>query len=336
MLLIVCVLYALAVGACLSAVGYFMERALPAAWPRRGVWCFVIALTVTAPCLLQLVQLGPRPVAIELPVLAAMPVPSGHAHGAAAHAAPDAAWWAQGGSFERTFLTLWALTSAVLLAWGLAGAWRVSRIARNGRNARTAVDGVAVTVTGSLGPATVGCWRPRVVVPRWVLALPGPQRRYVIRHEEEHRRAHDVRLLGVASLLVTLVPWCLPLWWQLRRLRLAVEMDCDRRVVAALGDVSTYGALLLRVAQAASRGPHLQPALVGSAGTLERRLTALLAPAPRRVLERVVAPALAFALLLVVLSVPHPRLVPERRASAHIPEGAATPARQVTHPIPRR
>ena len=40
------------------------------------------------------------------------------------------------------------------------------------------------------------------------------------------------------------MPWNLALWWQLRRLRLAVEMDCDNRVVAALGDPNPYGCFL--------------------------------------------------------------------------------------------
>ena len=39
--------------------------------------------------------------------------------------------------------------------------------------------------------------------------------------------------LMVTALTLILAPWNVALWWQLRRLRLAVEMDCDRRVVAA-------------------------------------------------------------------------------------------------------
>jgi beta-lactamase regulating signal transducer with metallopeptidase domain len=197
---------------------------------------------------------------------------------------------------------------------------RVSRAVRKSRRvsgglARTTVDGVPVVVTESLGPATVGFWRSRVLVPRWVLALPGAQRRYVIRHEEEHRSAHDARLLFVASIVASLMPWNLPLWWQLRRLRLAVEMDCDRRVVSALGDATAYGSLLLRVAEAASRGPRLQPALLGRAGMLERRLTMLVAPAPRQFVQRFLAPVLAVALVILVLSVPHPD--PARHADTH-------------------
>jgi hypothetical protein len=83
-------------------------------------------------------------------------------------------------------------------------------------------------------------------------------------------------------------------------------MDCDTRVVASLGDASAYGALLLKVAEAAGRGPRLQPALLGGMGMLERRLTVLLAPTPLRHAQRILLPALALGLVLLVLALPHP------------------------------
>jgi beta-lactamase regulating signal transducer with metallopeptidase domain len=109
------------------------------------------------------------------------------------------------------------------------------------------------------------------------------------------------------------MPWNLAMWWQLRRLCLAVEMDCDNRVVSGLGDATAYGELLLKVAQAGSRGPRLQPALLG-VGTLERRLTALLAPTQLRYLQRFLLPAVAIGLLFVVLMMPHPVLPAEPHA----------------------
>jgi beta-lactamase regulating signal transducer with metallopeptidase domain len=110
-------------------------------------------------------------------------------------------------------------------------------------------------------------------------------------------------------------PWNVAMWWQLRRLCLAVEMDCDNRVVAALGNATAYGELLLKVAQAASRGPRLQPALLG-VGMLERRLTVLLAPAPLRHVQRLLLPGAALGLLFVVLWMPHPVL--ERGSHTHV------------------
>jgi beta-lactamase regulating signal transducer with metallopeptidase domain len=200
----------------------------------------------------------------------------------------------------------------------------VSRRQRGDAGGPAVVDGVPVVVTDSMGPATVGLFRSRVLVPRWVLALPGVQRQYVLRHEEEHRRSHDARLLFVASLPLILMPWNLALWWQLRRLCLAVEMDCDNRVVSRLGDATAYGELLLKVAQAASRGPRLQPALLGGMGSLERRLTALLAPTPLRYLQRFLLPAVAIGLLFVVLLMPHPVLPTGPHAHVTTTSGATT------------
>lgn len=303
-----CILYVNAVGTCLGFAALFVERALPATWPRRWLWCVVIAMSIAVPALYQ----ANHAWAIAAPDQHS----AGHlpAHTSLAAAIPllDPSWWANTGSYDAMIHRVWLTASAGLLLWGLASAlWvygvvYVSRRRRGASGGQLTVDGVPVVVTESMGPATVGLLRSRVLVPRWVLALPGPQRRYVLCHEDEHRRAHDARLLFVASLSLILLPWNLALWWQLRRLRLAVEMDCDNRVVATLGDANAYGALLLKVAEATHRGPRLQPALLGGVGMLERRLIALVAPTPLRHIQRVLLPALALGILLLVLSMPHP------------------------------
>jgi hypothetical protein len=279
-----CFLYTIAIGSCLAVVGALIERVLPPRAPRRWLWCAVIVLSLTIP-----------------PVYQAQ-------HAATVSASPMAEnFWVQVSSFDATMMRLWTISSAILLLWGLTGLWRVARVA-GFRTSVNVVDGVPVIVTEAAGPATVGLWRSRVLLPRWVLAMPAGQRRYVVRHEEEHRRAHDAQLLFLTSLLLILTPWNLALWWQLRRLSLAVEMDCDNRVVAALGDAPVYGDLLFRVAQATSRGPRLQPGFLGGAGTLEQRLKVMLAPARLPRVLRYILPVVAIGLLLVVLSTPHPVL----------------------------
>ncbi len=297
-----CILYVNAVGMCLGLAAILFERALPATSSRRWVWCIVIPVSVILPGLYR-----------------------AHHTWSVADALEQQAAHIQ--SYDTSINRLWLTVSAVLLLWGLANAWRVSRVVRRSRRERgnaggpAIVDGVPVVVTDSIGPATVGLWRSRVLVPRWVLALPGVQRQYVLRHEEEHRTAHDAQLLFVASLPLILMPWNLAMWWQLRRLCLAVEMDCDNRVVSGLGDATAYGELLLKGAQAGSRGPRLQPAFLGGVGTLERRLSALLAPTPLRHVQRFLLPAAALGLLFVVLLMPHPVLGPGSHA-------------HVTHPAP--
>jgi bla regulator protein BlaR1 len=311
-----CILYVIAVSTLLGITGLIVERVLPARFPRRWVWCVIIPLSAFLPGYYRAHHtvsvvdvLGQQSVGGSL----------GHALGIASLGPLDPAWWARAQSYDTIINPLWLTASALLVIWGLANVWRVSHLVSVSRRRRgdpgkpTIVDGVPVVVTDSMGPATVGLLRSSVLVPRWVLALPGIQRRYVLRHEEEHRTAHDAHLLFGASLFLVLMPWNLALWWLLRRLSLAVEMDCDNRVVNRLGDATAYGELLLKVAQAASRGPRLQPAFLGI-GMLERRLTVLLAPSPLRRAQRFMLAALVCGLLLLVFSMPHPVLEPESHA----------------------
>src|ERR1700693_1418518 len=304
-----CILYVNAVGMLLVVAGVLIERVLPAAFPRRWVWCVVIPMSVIIPGYYR----GHHMVSV-IDVQQAVQPTMGHMFGMTSITALDPAWWARIASYDTSINRLWLTLSAVLILWGVANAWRVSRVVSLSRRARgdargtAIVDGVSVVVTDSIGPATVGLLRSRVLVPRWVLALPGSQRQYVLRHEDEHRRAHDARLLFVASLPLILMPWNLAMWWQLRRLCLAVEIDCDNRVVSGLGDAPAYGELLLKVALAGSRSPRLQPAFLGGVGTLERRLMVLLAPTPLRHVQRFLLPTLALGLLAIVLLMPHPVL----------------------------
>jgi hypothetical protein len=284
-----CILYVNLAGFCLGLAAVFFERALPATAPRRWLWCLVIPTSVVLPGYYRF-----------------------HHSWSVADVFVQQATVAQ--TYDTNINQVWLTISGLLLLWGLVSAWQVSRAVRLSHKGRgdtdgiAIIDGVPVVVTDVMGPATVGFWRSRVLLPRWVLALPGEERQYVVRHEEEHRRAHDGRLLFVMSLPLLLMPWNLAMWWQIRRLCLAVEMDCDNRVVNRLGDATAYGELLLKVAQATTGGPRLQPAFLGGVGTLERRLTALLAPTPLRHVQRFLLPAAALGLLVLVLLVPHPVL----------------------------
>ena len=277
-----CILYVIAISTALGIIAHAVERILPPSWARRWTWCAAIVMSVVLP-----------------PVYRARHM-----------ATVGGEWLSSARTLDSTINRVWLTLSALVLIWGIANAARVAHLVHRARtgvspDGTAVVDGVPVLITNALGPATVGLLRSQVLLPRWVFALPEAERRYVVQHEEEHRRAHDVLLLLVASLPIVLLPWNPALWWQLRRLSLAVEMDCDTRVVRALGDAPTYGALLLKVAEAANHGPRLQPALLG-VGALERRLTLLLAPEPLRRAQRVLLPVLAFGLLYLVFAMPHP------------------------------
>jgi beta-lactamase regulating signal transducer with metallopeptidase domain len=272
-----CILYVITISTCLGVIGLLTEHALPTTSPRRWIWLVVVALSLAIPPVYRV------------------------RHKAMVHDASVMHASSQDARLSQLLLLSMWVSAALAIAQG----FRVTRLVRRTRREAAVVDGVASIITDSIGPATVGILGARVFIPRWVLALPPVQRRYVLRHEQEHRTAHDTLVLFAASLACVMVPWNPAMWWQLRRLRLAVEMDCDHRVVAALGDARAYGVMLLGIAEAASRQPDLQPALLGI-GMLEQRISRLVAPSTRTLAARVLASVAALALLYVVLMLPHP------------------------------
>jgi bla regulator protein BlaR1 len=308
-----CILYVIVIGACLGLVGLFAEHARPVRSPRRWIWCVTISLSVLAPPLSKARHAIPVRELLEHEAFAAPGGSTGPIDGGARFALLDSAWWAESPAYDVIINPLWLVSSGVLLFWALVHASFAARLVWSSRSKVTGsrgpaiVDGVEVVVTESIGPATVGLRRATIMMPEWVLGLPAGERSYVLRHEEEHRSARDPLLLFVASLALVLTPWNLPLYWQIRRLRLAVEIDCDNRVLRELGDAARYASLLLAIADASSRDHRLQPAFAGSVGNLEQRLKNLMADR-KHMAVLILASILACALLGAALMMPHPVL----------------------------
>ena len=134
-------------------------------------------------------------------------------------------------------------TLGVLLALGMTLTWFRSRQWVSGD-----VDGVSVLVSQDVGPAVVGFVRGRIVLPVWALEAEPLERSMMLRHEQEHLAAGDPRLILFAALVVVLMPWNVAMWCMARRVRLAVEVDCDRRVMSGGDlDMRSYAELLLSV-----------------------------------------------------------------------------------------
>jgi hypothetical protein len=132
-----------------------------------------------------------------------------------------------------------------------------------------------------VGPAVLGIRRPEVVVPAWLLGASPREQRLVVIHEREHVRARDPLVLLVGCVAAAVMAWSPAAWWMLRRLRAAVELDCDARVLRHGVRPQEYGAVLIDIA---GRGPGLSlgaPALAGSPSILERRLRAMTMRLPR-------------------------------------------------------
>lgn len=265
------------------------ERALRAV-RRQGRWPWVVACAaaVTWPLIAPMAaRLLPVPVVDVVATRTFADVVPPIATIATALAPAPAGWVA---GIDTPLLILWGIASLVLLS-RLAMAWRSIARAERSATAET-ITGVAVLVTPSLGPAVFGVRRPRVLVPAWLRDLDEPLRALVMRHEAEHCRAGDPQLtLGVA-VAIALVPWNPGIWWMARRLRLAVELDCDARVLRTTTETERYARLLLLIAQRQAR-TTLAPMLAESTSDLSRRITAMHALPPARPRLRVVLFGLA-------------------------------------------
>ena len=245
--------------------------------------------------------------------------------------AADSIWQ----QLDRPLGIAWLACSLLVASWLLVGAARLRRLRREWRSAE--VQGTPVLLSGRTGPALVGVLHPRVVLPEWALGAPSAQLDLMLAHEQEHGRARDPLLLLAAALAAAVMPWNIAIWWQLHRLRLAVEVDCDRRVLRRYPDVRRYGALLLAVGRqldADGGRPWLPQAALGlPTTTLERRIRTMTMPRPEHPrLQAAALAALSGALLLAACEVPRPTEIEPAReiplASIRT-EGTYTPSQRI-------
>jgi TonB family protein len=181
------------------------------------------------------------------------------------------------------------------------------------------VEGERVLVSPDVGPAVIGWFRGTVVLPEWALGLEPDWRRLVLAHEREHVRAHDPALLALGILALVLLPGNAALWWQVRRLRLAVELDCDERVLRAHPDVGAYGGLLLEGGRRASGAGALLAAMSEPRSFLKRRIRRMVNGwGPRRATEVVGLGVVSAGVLVMACNTP----APDRVVEADEPAGA--------------
>jgi beta-lactamase regulating signal transducer with metallopeptidase domain len=202
---------------------------------------------------------------------------------------------------ETALLALWAGASMLLFVRLLLALRTLSHVERSA--APDVLEGVPVLVTPMLGPAVFGVRRARMIMPRWLLDLDAPLRALVLRHEQEHCSARDPQLVLGAAIAVALVPWNVGAWWIARRLRLAVELDCDVRVLRAADDTKRYGKLLLFIAQRQSQ-TRLAAMLAESTSHLSRRIAAMNASRPALPIIRAVTLVLVAAGAIAVACSP--------------------------------
>lgn len=172
--------------------------------------------------------------------------------------------------FHRMWLAIsFAMLAALVFSGGLLY-WRKRRWKQG------LLCGTPVLIAPDVGPAVVGLLRPRIVIPAWLLRESAERQQFVLAHEQSHLDAGDPQLLTLALCLLVAMPWNLPLWWQLHRLRRAIEVDCDARVLRGGRDMTEYCETLIQVGQNQSRYIGAVAAMSESGSFLEQRIKIML------------------------------------------------------------
>jgi bla regulator protein BlaR1 len=223
----------------------------------------------------------------------------------------------------------WRLCSAALLLMLVAQSLLLA--VRKRRWPRAKLLGRSVLLSADVGPAIVGFLRPYIVIPAWVHSAPPQTQRAVIAHEYGHLEANDPQLLTAALLALVLVPWNLPLWWQLHRLRHAIEVDCDARVIRSGHDAVVYSETLIAVGERQSAYVGAIAAMSESPSLLEQRIKIMLGePARWWKVSAALLVSLSLAFVGAAAQVSPPN-APSTAAPQAIALDAATLQRYVGH-----
>ena len=298
-------LYCLGIGLAFVIVGHALERGLHlAARATRWAWVIAIVGSYVVPVAAWVRPEAFATFAAPIPVVfesgPSLPTPTRSTN---LDQPPPSAFSLA--DLDLPLRWMWSVGSfAILLALGTAATRLISQ-RRRWRVA--AVDGLEVLISRDVGPAVAGLWSPRVVVPEWLFHLPREERELMLAHEQQHIRSADPVVIALGFAFVLLAPWNIALWWQWRRLRLAVEIDCDARVVAQGRSAPAYGQLLLRV------GSRRSPRLLGvaafgePASFLESRIRRMVAQLPRwRWARAGIAALISIAAIVLACETPRP------------------------------
>lgn len=302
-------LYAVVLASIVGAVALCADRVCRlAARATRATWAVALVISCLAPVVLAL-----RPTSTRLqsaPAAGVAPRQTAALDSllAQAHIVTDVQSADVWRGVDVALVAVWIVASGIVLGW-LVLSRRQLRLSLRHWPA-TSVDGETVLVAPDVGPAALAESGGRIVLPRWALGMDASHRALMLAHERSHLVARDPQLVAGATGLLVLMPWNPALWWQYRRLRLAVEIDCDARVLRRHPDVARYGALLLDVARRAP-ATGLRFAAAFSAPTpttaLERRIRSMTARRPSHVALRAVGVlALGTGLTVAACETPHP------------------------------
>ena len=270
-------IYVLVVGVLLSIAALIAEYAArQRGGSRRWIWMATIVASIALPLIIPSVTIqvpelikptnSPRSIVLRQATSVKMPAAMLDLGMPQLDATPH--------RFDALFHGVWlgaslAMLAALILSGGLL-------YSRKRSWATGSLGNTPVFVAPDAGPAVVGLLRPRIVVPAWLLQESAARQQFVLAHEQSHLDARDPQMLTIALCLLLAMPWNLPLWWQLHRLRRAIEVDCDARVLRSGRDMAGYCETLIQVGQNQSSHIGAVAAMSESGSFLEQRIKIML------------------------------------------------------------
>lgn len=286
-------LYVIAITSLVAVAAAALEWALQGRVATRHLWSIAMLAAVILPpvILVQNARVSARPVPTPARTVLVDVVQFGHVAGAAMgarrrgtplHSVRDEYHRVAARASRisaREIVALWALVSLGLVSWIVIGVVHWHRARRDWEEME--LDGVRVHLSAETGPAVLGVLSQRIVLPAWVQALAPEYRQLMLAHECEHIAARDPQRLALALGALVLMPWNPALWWCAARMRRAIELDCDARVLRRHPAPRAYGYLLLQVAaRGTNAGPLAVPLvnLLRLPSELELRLRAMTRP----------------------------------------------------------
>ena len=161
---------------------------------------------------------------------------------------------------------LGAASALAMAAWVAGALLLAALLLRRQRRfealVRVSSQGAAPTLPAGAGPAVLGVWRRRVVLPQdFDSAFDAEERRLMLLHEGVHLRRGD-NLWNLLATTLLVAHWFNPIaWWAWRRLRADQELACDAAVLRheSPATLATYAGALLKV-----QGVALTPPLASA------------------------------------------------------------------------
>ena len=147
-----------------------------------------------------------------------------------------------------------AASALAMAAWVAGALLLAALLLQRQRRFEALVDlssqGAMPTLPAGAGPAVLGVWRRRVVLPQdFDSAFDAEERRLMLLHEGVHLRRGD-NLWNLLATTLLVAHWFNPIaWWAWRRLRADQELACDAAVLRHEPPeaLATYAGALLKV-----------------------------------------------------------------------------------------